>query len=154
MYSYNDVCVLVEWGKRDKECGQLFSVNISPRHSSIKKNYFILSCQGIYFSSGGWCDYIKSSWRLREPHNKDHTAIKLLTAINYAPSLNIIYENSRSNFTLSQKSFLQLQLFIFLHIILLMHIMTYVMYGGPERYVIFCASEITLWSVDNSCIIN
>jgi hypothetical protein len=68
--------------------------------------------------------------------------------------LNIIYKKSKSNFTLSQNLFLQLQLFIFLHIILLTHIITSVMYGGPEMYIIFYASEITLWSVDNSVIIN
>jgi len=40
--------------------------------------------------------------------------------------------------------FLQLHLFIFLHTLLLIHIMSSVMYGGPEMYVIFYASEITL----------
>jgi len=116
--------------------------------------YLILSRQGVYFSSEGWCDYIKSKWRLREPHDKDSTAITLFIAINYAPALNIIYKNSRSNMILSQNLFLQLQLFILLNIILLIHIMTSVMYGGPEMYVIFYASEITLWYVDNSSIIN
>jgi len=38
VYSYNDVCVLVEGGMRDNECGQkLFSVKISHRHSHTKK---------------------------------------------------------------------------------------------------------------------
>jgi len=32
--------------------------------------------------------------------------------------------------------------------------MNSVMYGGPETYIIFYASEITLWSTDNSGIIN
>jgi len=154
------LCVQLWWcmyavggGTRDNKCGQL-SVQISHKHSCIKKKkpYFILSRQGVYFSSGVWCVNIKSNWRLQEPHNKDSTAITLLIAINNAPSLNIIYKKSKSNFTLPQNLFLQLQLFIFLHIILLIHIITSVMYGGPETYVIFYASEITLWSVDNSVI--
>jgi hypothetical protein len=57
--------------------------------------------------------------------------------------------------TLSQNLFPpQLQLLILLHMILLIHIMSSVMYGGPEMYVILYASEITLWSVDNSGTIN
>lgn len=157
VYSYNEVCVLVEGGNKGQWMwtATLFCKNLpQTRPHKKKKLYFILLCQGIHFSSGGWCDYIKSNWRLQEPHNKDSTAITLLIAINYAPSLNIIYKNSWPNFTLSQNLFLQLQIFILLHIILLIHIMTSVMYGWPEMYITFYASEITLWSADNSGVIN
>lgn len=53
VYSYNDVCVLVEWDTRDNECRQqLFPVKISQRHSCIKKkNVFHTIMPGCIFLS-------------------------------------------------------------------------------------------------------
>jgi len=54
VYSYNDVmwlcvCVLVEGGTSDNECGhQLFSLKISNRHSCIKKNCISYSHERVY----------------------------------------------------------------------------------------------------------
>jgi hypothetical protein len=49
VYSYNDVCVLVELDTRDNECGQqLFPVKISHRDSCIRKKGISYSHARVY----------------------------------------------------------------------------------------------------------
>jgi hypothetical protein len=52
VYSYDDVCMLVEGARGTTNVDNFLYKSLTNTPALKKKLHFILSCQGVYFSSG------------------------------------------------------------------------------------------------------